>query len=93
MTLRIRCLVVVFGFSFCAGAGIAQDQPPTVAQEQPLTSDKIALTVKPGVPIRVALEKSLPIKQAGGRWKGTLSSRFMFSTTWLFRRAPRFWGT
>ena len=65
MTLRIRCLVVVFGFSFCAGAGIAQDQPPTVAQEQPLTSDKIALTVKSGVPIHVALEKSLPIKQAG----------------------------
>ena len=65
MTLRIRCLVVIFGFSFCAGAGIAQDQPPTVAQEQPLTSDKIALTVKPGVPIHVALEKSLPIKQAG----------------------------
>ena len=65
MTLRIRCLVVIFGFSFCAGAGIAQDQPPTVAQEQPLTSDKIALTVKSGVPIHVALEKSLPIKQAG----------------------------
>ena len=65
MTLRIRCLAVVFGFSFCAGAGIAQDQPPTVAQEQPLTSDKIALTVKSGVPIHVALEKSLPIKQAG----------------------------
>ena len=71
MTARMSRFVVIF--SLCVGAGIAQDQPQTVAPDQPSTlaqdqppaSHKIALTVQPGVPIHVALEKSLPIKQAG----------------------------
>jgi hypothetical protein len=41
----------------CVEAGIAQDQPPSW--------NEIALTVQPGVPIHIALEKSLPIKGAG----------------------------
>ena len=65
MTVRMNRFIVVFSLSFCVGAGMAQDQPTTAAQDQPPTSNKIALTVQPGVPIHVALEKSLPIKQAG----------------------------
>ena len=51
MTVRMGCFVVVFSLSFCVGEGVAQDQPPTVAQDQPPTLNKIALTVRPGVPI------------------------------------------
>ena len=82
MTVRMSCFVVAFSLSFCAGAAVAQDQSSTVAQDQPPTSDKIPLTVQPGVPLHVALEKSVPIKNAGVPVEGTSSSRSTFSTIW-----------
>jgi hypothetical protein len=57
MTVRMSCFVVLCSLSMCVEAGIAQDQPPSWHE--------IALTVQPGVPIHVALEKSVPIKDAG----------------------------
>jgi len=57
VTLRMSCFVVVFSLFICVGTSVAQDQSPS--------SHEIALTVQPGVPIHIALEKSLPIKDAG----------------------------
>jgi hypothetical protein len=57
MTVRMSCFAAVLSISVCVGVDVAQDQTPT--------SQKIALTVQPGVPIHLALEKSLPIKNTG----------------------------
>src|ERR1700681_2897052 len=37
----------------------------TFAQDQPITSDAVPLTVPAGVPLHVVLEKPLPIKHVG----------------------------
>ena len=57
MAPKTSCFLVVFSLSICVGASVAQDQPPI--------SEQVPLTVQPGVPIQIALEKSLPIKRAG----------------------------
>src|SRR5260370_25211964 len=49
-------------FSFCARI--------TLAQNKPMGSELIPLTVQVGVPLHVVLEKSLPIKHAGVPVKG-----------------------
>jgi len=58
----MSCFVVLLILSICVGAGIAQEQPPSWHE--------IALTLQPGVPIHVALEKPLPIKDTGVQVEG-----------------------
>src|SRR5215831_5892816 len=54
------------GYAFTAVLALAPfGSPCALAQDQPLASQPVQLTVQAGVPLDVALDKPLPIKQAG----------------------------
>jgi hypothetical protein len=57
MPVRMSCFVVLCSLSISVQAGNAQDQPASWHE--------IALTVQSGVPVHVAPEKSMPIKDTG----------------------------
>jgi hypothetical protein len=54
------------GYAFAALAALAlMSVRTTLAQDNSTTSDTVPLTVQPGVPLHVVLEKPVPIKHAG----------------------------